>query len=49
MKKLTELLEGTADLDLEHIKARADQAFNEWKGDTHQTDDVLLIGVRYAA
>lgn len=49
LKQLTDLLEHHANHDLEHIKATTDKAFNDWKGDTHQTDDVLLIGLRYAA
>lgn len=49
MKRLTELLANNAAQDLDHIKALADSSFNEWKGDTHQTDDVLLIGLRIAA
>jgi hypothetical protein len=46
---LTELLANNAGKDLDQLKALADSSFNEWKGDTHQTDDVLLIGLRIAA
>ena len=49
LKKLTELLQETSDMDLLGIKARTESAFEEWKGDSPQTDDVMLIGLRYAA
>ena len=49
MKMLPELIEGTADMNLPAIKELADDTFNEWKGNSPQTDDVLLIGLRYAA
>ncbi|MGV9012035.1 MAG: SpoIIE family protein phosphatase [Flavobacteriales bacterium] len=49
MRKLTEMLQGAADMDLAAIKELADGTFNEWKGNSQQTDDVLLIGLRYAA
>jgi serine phosphatase RsbU (regulator of sigma subunit) len=49
MKRLTELLEETAEKDLPGIKEHTEAVFREWKGDAPQTDDVLLIGLRYAA
>ncbi len=49
MKKLTELLIATAGMDLQAVKAQAEHQFAEWKGEHPQTDDVLMIGLRYAA
>lgn len=49
MKKLTDLLQGAAGMDLPAVKDLADETFKEWKGNSPQTDDVLLIGLRYAA
>lgn len=49
MKRLTEILERTSAMDLQAVKTEAEQAFLEWKENQTQTDDVLLIGVRYAA
>lgn len=49
MKRLTSLLATSSEHGMEHTKSIMDSAFNEWKGTTHQTDDVLVIGLRYAA
>jgi len=49
MKRLTELLQEHAHLDLASIKAHTNQAFDHWKQHAEQTDDILLIGMRYAA
>lgn len=49
MKKLTEELSRTAHMDLLQVKEQTEKVFQEWKGSTPQTDDVLLIGFRYAA
>ena len=49
LKKLTELLQRTGDLSLLEVKEHTEQLFLEWKGETPQTDDVLVIGLRYAA
>ena len=49
MKRLTELLLETAGKDLPAFKEHTETVFHEWKGDVPQTDDVLLIGLRYAA
>ena len=49
MKKLTEELSRTAHMDLLHVKEQTERSFEDWKGSTPQTDDVLLIGFRYAA
>lgn len=49
LKRLTELLAANAGQNLDQLKALTDRSFNEWKGGTDQTDDVLLIGLRYAA
>ncbi len=49
MKRLTELLQETAGKDLPGIKEHTEAVFHEWKGDVPQTDDVLLIGLRFAA
>jgi serine phosphatase RsbU (regulator of sigma subunit) len=49
LKKLTELLQAAPGMDLSAMKELAHGTFNEWKGNAPQTDDVLLIGMRYAA
>ncbi|MBL7964406.1 MAG: SpoIIE family protein phosphatase [Flavobacteriales bacterium] len=49
MKRLTEILRQTASVDMDQIKVRTEELFLQWKGDQAQTDDVLLIGLRYAA
>jgi hypothetical protein len=49
MKRFTEVLQETAHMDLHEVKEHTDRLFLEWKGEHPQTDDVLLIGMRYAA
>ncbi len=49
MKRLMDLMERTADLELHEIKRCMADTLVEWQGDVAQTDDVLLIGMRYAA
>lgn len=49
LKRLTDLLQSASNMHLADLKTLADGIFNEWKGNTPQTDDVLLIGMRYAA
>lgn len=49
LKRLTELLQSASDMDLASLKELTDRTFTEWKGQSEQTDDVLLIGMRYAA
>lgn len=49
MRKLTELLQETSEMDLAEVKAHTETVFHEWKGNSPQTDDVMLIGLRYAA
>lgn len=49
MKRLTELLERSAHLDLLSVRSETERAFEEWKQEQPQTDDVLLIGMKYAA
>ena len=49
LKNLTELLQAAPGMDLSAMKDLAHGTFNEWKGNAPQTDDVLLIGMRYAA
>ncbi|MBS1943476.1 MAG: SpoIIE family protein phosphatase [Bacteroidetes bacterium] len=48
-KRLTELLERTATMDMALVKQEAEREFEAWKSNQSQTDDVLLIGLRYAA
>ena len=49
MARLVELLSTTAHMDLLQVKDRTEREFMEWKGNSAQTDDVLLLGLRYAA
>jgi serine phosphatase RsbU (regulator of sigma subunit)/tetratricopeptide (TPR) repeat protein len=49
MKQLMEVLGGTSAMNLVEVKEQAARTFMEWKGETPQTDDVLMIGFRYAA
>lgn len=49
MKRLTELIERTSSQGLSNVKAQAEREFDEWRSGRPQTDDVLLIGMRYAA
>lgn len=45
-KKLQELLESNADEPLENQKESLLSAFNSWKGNLEQVDDVTIIGLR---
>ena len=45
-KRLRELLAGLADLPLNVQKERIHDFIESWKKDTHQTDDILVLGVR---
>ncbi len=49
LKRLNRILEGASTLDLTEVKDRTERSFEDWKGGIPQTDDVLLIGLRYAA
>ncbi|MBL7950889.1 MAG: SpoIIE family protein phosphatase [Flavobacteriales bacterium] len=49
LRRLNELLEANAAMELPELKIETEKWFNEWKGDTPQTDDVLMIGLSYAA
>lgn len=49
LRRLTELQKETSAQDLCKVKEQTEELFLEWKGDTPQTDDVLMIGLRYAA
>lgn len=49
MKRLTELLERISEMTITEVKEETEQAFMDWKSNHPQTDDVLLIGLRYAA
>lgn len=46
-KRLRELLHELSVLPMAQQKEKLDQIFAEWKGGVNQTDDVLVIGVRY--
>lgn len=45
-KQLRELLTKVSALSMEHQKDAIDAAYEEWKGDLEQVDDILLIGIR---
>lgn len=45
-KKLKELLLSTAHLSMDEQKMLLDAAFEDWKGNLEQIDDVLLIGIK---
>ena len=45
-KQLEELLISTADLDLHTQKKSLEKAFENWKGNHEQVDDVCIIGIR---
>jgi ligand-binding sensor domain-containing protein/serine phosphatase RsbU (regulator of sigma subunit) len=42
-----ELLLGMQDSDMETQKGLLEEAFNEWKGELDQVDDVVILGIRY--
>jgi len=48
-KRLAELLSRTEGMSMQEVKTQTDEFFQTWKGDNEQTDDMLLIGMRYAA
>lgn len=48
-RRLFEALAGMDQEDLATVKERTVALFESWKGDTPQTDDILMIGMRYAA
>jgi serine phosphatase RsbU (regulator of sigma subunit) len=45
-KQLEELLLSISQLSMTEQRNALNEAFNSWKGDTEQTDDVLIIGVK---
>ncbi len=45
-KRFEELLLSVSDKPMEEQKKAIEMAFNNWKGTTEQTDDVLVIGVK---
>jgi len=47
IKNLLQLIKENAELPWNDQKIKFTQTFTEWKGDLEQTDDVLLIGVRF--
>lgn len=46
-KRLREFIEQHSQLSMEEFYTAIDADWTEWKGDQKQTDDVLLIGVRF--
>jgi serine phosphatase RsbU (regulator of sigma subunit) len=46
-RRLRELLLGVHQLPVPEQKARIMEAFEKWKGNNEQTDDVLMIGIRF--
>lgn len=45
MKRLTGIIQHLHHQPMEVLRARLLEAFKEWKGDTQQTDDIVLIGI----
>ena len=45
-RKFRELVSSIAHLSLADQKEQIDQAFTDWKGDTKQIDDVIVVGVK---
>jgi len=45
-KRLKALLTEICDDEMESQKAKLDEAFIAWKGNTYQIDDILIIGIR---
>ncbi len=45
-KKQNELIKSVSHLTLSEQKAELQKAFNEWKGDLEQVDDVLVVGIK---
>lgn len=45
--KFKKLLKSIADLPLNEQKQELDAVFKEWKGKKNQTDDVLVIGIKF--
>lgn len=45
-KQLEQLLLSISHLSMTEQRNALNKAFNDWKGDTEQTDDVLIIGIR---
>ena len=46
-KRIKQLLEDTKTAELSAVHAEFDKQFMEWKGEAKQTDDVLLVGIRF--
>lgn len=46
-KRIKQLLEDTKTSELSVVRDSFDKQFMEWKGEGKQTDDVLLIGIRF--
>lgn len=49
LKRLQATLEATADAPLETTREQTIAALDQWKGTTPQTDDILIMGLRFAA
>lgn len=49
MRRLSEILETNASEGLDQVKAATESHLENWKGSTPQTDDILMIGLSYAA
>jgi serine phosphatase RsbU (regulator of sigma subunit) len=47
IQRFKEMLLELNGLSPEDQKKKAEQTFNNWKGETHQIDDVLLMGVKF--
>ena len=47
MKNFKQLLVNISNLPLEQQHEILNTTMDEWKGDNHQNDDILVIGVRF--
>lgn len=45
MKRLASLLQSIHNLPMQAVREKLSEAFEEWKGQTNQTDDIVLIGI----
>lgn len=46
-KRIKEMIVDNRDKSIDQVYQEFDSQFNKWKGDKVQTDDVLLIGIRF--
>jgi serine phosphatase RsbU (regulator of sigma subunit) len=46
-KRIRDIITGNPGMNMSQIHQVFDQEFEAWKGDTKQTDDVLMIGIKF--